>query len=138
MGLTGSSVVVRACTGELSYPIRDSRARGEVTSLRDPIAVRVLSCTRAALLCGTASAACLIGSAHSTLAQGVTTQFTVGGQVTAPRTFKLSDLQALTPVVTENVSFLAGTSTTNATFTGVSMFNLLNNVVGIRIAPGVN
>jgi hypothetical protein len=93
--------------------------------------------SRAVLLSGTTALASLISMADQALAQGVTTQFAVGGQVTTPQTFNLSSLQALTPVITENVSFLAGSSTTNTTFTGVSMFNLLNNVVGLRLTPGL-
>ena len=40
-------------------------------------------------------------------------------------------------MITENVSFLSGASSTTTTFTGVSLFNLLNNVVGLRTASGV-
>ena len=69
-------------------------------------------------------------------ADGPTTQFTVGGQVTAPRTFTREDLQAL-PSQTQTDSFLSGNSSTTATFTGVPLWYLLNNVVGLRLDPAV-
>ncbi|MBV9826075.1 MAG: autotransporter domain-containing protein [Alphaproteobacteria bacterium] len=69
-------------------------------------------------------------------AQGVTSSFTVGGNVTTPQTFKLPQLQAL-PSLAENVSFIAGTSTTNTTFTGPTLYSLLNNTVGIKVNTSV-
>ena len=78
----------------------------------------------------------MLGSYHIAAAQGVTSSFLVGGNVTAPRTFTLPDLQSL-PAITENVSFLAGNSTTNTTFTGTGLFSLLNNTVGIKTNPNV-
>src|SRR5262245_46065093 len=136
--LMGGDVLVRARAKAPLYPVYPARlwiGRSILVGRKIPAAPRSLSRSRAALLCGTAAVASLIGATGHTFAQGVTTQFTVGGQVTAQHTFTLADLQALSPVVTENVSFLAGANTTNATFTGVSMFNLLNNVVGIRTTP---
>jgi hypothetical protein len=65
---------------------------------------------RATLLSGSAVAA-LLGCPNTALADGPTTSFTVTGNVVAPQTFNLARLQAL-PAVTENVSFLAGNSTT--------------------------
>src|SRR5262245_41307679 len=100
-----------------------------------PRSRKSLSSSRAMLLSGTAALAVLVASAEPGLSQ-TTTSFTVGGQVNTPSTFTLSDLQAL-PATTENVTFLAGSSTTTTTFTGVSMYYLLNNVVGIRTTPGV-
>jgi hypothetical protein len=88
------------------------------------------------VLSGTAIVASLVGGAQAS-AQGVTAQFSVGGQVNTPRTFNLSDLQALTPIVTENANFLAGSSTTSATFMGIP-FILINNVVGLKVNSGAS
>src|SRR5215467_13567577 len=68
---------------------------------------------RAVLLSGTAALASLISFGSPAYSQGVSTEFTVGGQVTAPRTFTLPDLQAL-PATTLNVTFLAGSSPVTA------------------------
>ncbi|WP_375456810.1 autotransporter domain-containing protein [uncultured Methylobacterium sp.] len=75
-----------------------------------------------------------MGTAAPGLADGPTTQFTVGGQVTAARTFQLSDLQAL-PAQTQTVSFLNGNSSTTTTFTGPTLWSLLNDTVGLRLDP---
>ncbi|HEX3863348.1 MAG TPA: autotransporter domain-containing protein [Stellaceae bacterium] len=91
---------------------------------------------RAALLSSVAGPVLLLGFSGVAAAQGVTTSFSVGGNVVAPQSFNLGKLQAL-PSTTENVSFLAGSSTTKTTFTGTSLFNLLNTTVGIKVNPAV-
>ena len=88
------------------------------------------------LACGSAGFAALVGSYDVAAAQGVTSSFTVNGNVAKPQTFNLSALQAL-PSTTENVSFLTGTTPTNLTFTGVPLFTLLNNTVGIKTNASV-
>src|SRR5215471_2624775 len=93
-------------------------------------------CLRAPLLSGTAAVALLLGCPNAAFADGPTTSFTVTGNVLAPQTFNLVRLQAL-PAVTENVSFLAGNSTTSSAFTGVPLFSLLNDTVGIKTDPSV-
>src|SRR5215475_11118702 len=87
---------------------------------------------RAALLSGTAALVSLISFGSPAYSQGVSTEFTVGGQVIAPRTFTLPDLQAL-PATTLNVTFLAGSSSVTTTFTGPQMWTLLNSTVGLRL-----
>ncbi|WP_449409286.1 autotransporter domain-containing protein [Methylobacterium komagatae] len=120
--------------------IRPRRRRHTSVSIGciDRIARAVRSSPRAgpfrlALLSGSALA---LSSAGPTIgrAQVVTTQFTVGGQVSAPRTFTLADLQTL-PAQTQTDTFLSGTSSTTATFTGPTLFSLLNTVVGVRLDP---
>lgn len=59
---------------------------------------------------------------------GVSTRFSVSGDVLRPGVFDLAALQALTPV----------TQTIGAdTYTGVSLWSLLNDVVGLDTDPGV-
>jgi hypothetical protein len=59
-------------------------------------------------------------------AGGPSTQFTVSGAVNASRTFALSDLQSFA-AVTQTVTYQTGTSSVTDTFTGVSLWDLLNN-----------
>jgi hypothetical protein len=59
-------------------------------------------------------------------------QFTVFGDVTSPRTFTYADLSGL-PSVTQSVTYQAGGSTVNTTFTGVNLWSLLNDVVGLKL-----
>jgi DMSO/TMAO reductase YedYZ molybdopterin-dependent catalytic subunit len=56
-----------------------------------------------------------------------TTEFTVTGDVTAPATYTLSDLQALPPA-TETVTFQTMSGPQTATFTGPTLWTLLNTV----------
>lgn len=76
----------------------------------------------------------LLGVEGPSMADGPTTQFTVGGQVTASQTFRLQDLEAL-PAQTQTVSFLSGNSSTTTTFTGPTLWSLLNTTVGLRLDP---
>src|SRR5580704_631640 len=89
-----------------------------------------------ALTGGAAGLIALFGLNDSAAAQAVTSSVTVTGNVLNPQTFNLQALQAL-PASTENVSFLSGTTPTNTTFTGVPLFTLLNNTVGININASV-
>src|SRR5215831_13193840 len=56
-----------------------------------------------------------------------TTEFTVTGNVTAPVTYTLSGLQALPPT-TETVTFQTMSGPQTATFTGPTLWTLLNTV----------
>jgi hypothetical protein len=58
---------------------------------------------------------------------GPTTQFTVTGDVVAPATYALSDLQALPPT-TESVTFQTMSGPQTGTFTGPTLWTLLNTV----------
>jgi DMSO/TMAO reductase YedYZ molybdopterin-dependent catalytic subunit len=58
---------------------------------------------------------------------GPTTQFTVTGDVVAPATYALSDLQALPPT-TETVTFQTMSGPQTGTFTGPTLWTLLNTV----------
>lgn len=59
---------------------------------------------------------------------GASTQFTVSGQVHSATTFNLSTLQSL-PSITQTVG--------SNTYTGVSLWSLLNNTVGVVTNPSV-
>jgi hypothetical protein len=63
------------------------------------------------------------------------TQFTVFGDVAQPGTFDLSALQAL-PATTETATYLAGGSPVTDTYTGVSLWSLLNGA-GIVTDPAI-
>jgi DMSO/TMAO reductase YedYZ molybdopterin-dependent catalytic subunit len=58
---------------------------------------------------------------------GPTTQFSVTGDVVSPVTYALSDLQALPPT-TETVTFQTMTGPQTGTFTGPTLWTLLNKV----------
>jgi DMSO/TMAO reductase YedYZ molybdopterin-dependent catalytic subunit len=66
-------------------------------------------------------------------------QFTVFGDVTSPRTFNYAQLSALPSTIqmTQTVTYLAGGSSVTTTFTGVNLWALLNDVVGVTTDPGV-
>jgi DMSO/TMAO reductase YedYZ molybdopterin-dependent catalytic subunit len=78
-----------------------------------------------------------IGTAPSNPSQGggTTTQFSLSGRVRNPAVYTLSSLEAL-PATTENVTYLAGGTPVHATFTGVSLWNLLI-AAGIISDPAV-
>jgi hypothetical protein len=63
-------------------------------------------------------------------------QFTVFGDVTIPRTFTYASLSAL-PSVTMPVTYQADGTTVSTTFTGVNLWDLLNDV-GIVTGAGKN
>jgi len=60
----------------------------------------------------------------------VTDSFTLSGIVNNPGTYNLANLQTFTPV-TQTVTYQAGSTIVNQNFTGVPLYNFLNN-------PGVN
>jgi hypothetical protein len=62
-------------------------------------------------------------------------QFTVFGDVASPRTFTYASLSAL-PSVTMPVTFQAGSTTVSTTYTGVNLWDLLNDV-GIVTNPAI-
>jgi DMSO/TMAO reductase YedYZ molybdopterin-dependent catalytic subunit len=66
----------------------------------------------------------------------VTTQFTVTGDVTAPATYNFSRLSALPPT-TENVTYQSGGTTVNTSFTGPTLWSLLNTVGLVTPPPPV-
>jgi len=78
-----------------------------------------------------------VGTAPSNPSQGggLTTQLALSGSVQNPGTYTLSDLESL-PATTENVTYLAGATPVNATFTGVSLWTLLT-AAGLITDPGV-
>ncbi len=82
-------------------------------------------------------AALRVGTAPALPSQGggTTTQFALSGQVKTPGIYTLSSLQAL-PATTETVTYLAGGNPVTATFTGVSVWTLLN-AAGIVTNPAV-
>jgi autotransporter-associated beta strand protein len=87
------------------------------------------------LVGGAAGVGALLGASDIAAAQ-VTTSLTVNGWVTSQQTFNLSGLMAL-PQTTENVTFLSGTTPTNSTFTGPTLWYLLNNAVGLKTNSAV-
>jgi hypothetical protein len=84
----------------------------------------------------------LIGAGASPLGAacpgGVTTSFTVTGQVRKPSVFYLKDLEKL-PVAQENITYFAAGSVTTQSFTGALLWDLLNHspVGGIVVAPTI-
>jgi hypothetical protein len=64
-------------------------------------------------------------------------QFTVFGDVAAPKTFDYASLSAITPSVTKTVTFQAGPSTVTTTYTGVNLWHLLNDVVGLKLDSSI-
>jgi hypothetical protein len=90
---------------------------------------------RLALLIGLCGLAWLAGSGPASATP--TTQFTVSGDVTAPATFDYASLSSpsLMPV-TETVTFQTMTGAQTGTFTGPTLWYLLNNAVGLQ-SPAV-
>jgi hypothetical protein len=93
--------------------------------------VRVLFA--ALLLIGGAS-----GSAGAACQGGVTTSFTVTGEVAKPSVFYLNNLEQL-PVAQANVTYFAAGSVVSQSFAGALLWDLLNNppVGGIVTDPSV-
>ena len=85
---------------------------------------------------GFVGAMLLAGWGWNAAAAPVTTQFTVTGDVTAPATYNFSSLSALPPT-TETVTYLAGGTPVTTTFTGPTMWSLLNTVGLITPPPPV-
>src|SRR5271155_5606228 len=82
---------------------------------------------------GFAGAALLVSWGWNAAAAPVTTQFTVTGDVTAPATCNFSSLSAL-PATTETVTYLSGGMPVTTSFTGPTMWSLLNTV-GMQTPP---
>lgn len=66
---------------------------------------------------------------------GPTTQFSLAGAVKTPGVYTLSSLEDL-PATTETVTYIAGGTPVTATFTGVSIWTLLNEA-GIVTNPAI-
>ena len=66
---------------------------------------------------------------------GYASTFRLRGQVMHPQTYSLALLQAL-PATRQNVFFVAGSGTVNATYTGVLLWDLLNTA-GLVENPAV-
>lgn len=75
----------------------------------------------------------LAGSGGHADAGPVTAQFTVTGAVTAPATYTLSNLSAL-PATMESVTYQTGGGPQSGTFTGPTLWSLLNTV-GLQTPP---
>lgn len=67
---------------------------------------------------------------------GASTSFDVTGDVINPQSFNLQSLEALSPSITVQDYFVAGSSTSQGEFTGVLLWDLLNDV-GIEVNPTV-
>lgn len=78
----------------------------------------------------------LAGCGWNAAAAPVTTQFTVTGDVTAPATYNFSSLSTL-PSTTENVTYQSGSTTVNTSFTGPTLWSLLNTVGLVTPPPPV-
>jgi len=89
---------------------------------------RVSSLTGAAIGLGM----CVLLAANTAPAAVFSPQFTVFGDVGGPQTFTYATLSAL-PSVTQTVTFQAGASTVTTTYTGVNLWTLLNDVVGLNL-----
>lgn len=66
---------------------------------------------------------------------GISSQFSLGGQVANPGTYTLASLQAL-PSATQTVTYRAGQATVTGSFTGVPLWTLLSNA-GLVTDPSV-
>ncbi|WP_250453164.1 molybdopterin-dependent oxidoreductase [Caballeronia sp. ATUFL_M2_KS44] len=98
---------------------------------RDPVS-RVRLIFAAALLCiGTASC-----GGHDASAPPSKAVLSVSGEVSAPVSFSVADLQAL-PSGTQTVSFASGNGAQTHTYTGANVWTLLNRV-GIATNPAVH
>lgn len=71
-----------------------------------------------------------------TCSGGVSTSFDLCGDVAYSRTFYLQNLQALQPSTTVQDYFVAGNSTSQGEYSGVLLWDLLNQV-GIQVNPAV-
>lgn len=80
-----------------------------------------------ALKAARSAAACLalVFAAGSAIAAGTTTAFSLTGGVSNPGSYSLSTLQAL-PAITQTVSFLGGGATQTHTYTGASLWGIVN------------
>jgi DMSO/TMAO reductase YedYZ molybdopterin-dependent catalytic subunit len=85
-----------------------------------------MSSARSIFLAGLCGLALFTGAAWPAVA-APTTQFTVTGDVTAPATYTLSNLSSL-PATTETVTYQTGGGPQSGTFTGPTMWSLLNTV----------
>lgn len=85
---------------------------------------------------GLVGAAFLAGWGWNAAAAPLTTQFTVTGDVTAPATYDDASLSAL-PATTETVTYQTGVGPQTGTFTGPTLWNLLNTV-GLQSPPVKN
>ncbi len=83
------------------------------------------------------AAVAAIATAQSAQAAGPTTQFTVSGNVVAPRTFALADLQTQPAITLSNVTYLNGNTPVTGSFTGVGLWDLLNTTIGLRTNAAV-
>lgn len=89
-----------------------------------------------------AGLACVVLSSSAAQALPTTDSFTLSGIVNNQGTYNLSNLQAFTPV-TQTDTYLAGSTPVTQDFTGVTMYNFLNDAGvngggGIITTPGVN
>jgi DMSO/TMAO reductase YedYZ molybdopterin-dependent catalytic subunit len=66
---------------------------------------------------------------------GTSSSFSVGGSVLHPSTFSLTALQALAPT-TETATYRMGSATVTDTYTGVSLWTLINSV-GLELDPSI-
>ena len=92
--------------------------------------------TRLTWCAGLIGAALLSGWGRTAAANPVTTQFTVTGDVTAPATYNNSSLSVL-PATTETVTYQTGGGPQTGTFTGPTLWNLLN-AAGLESPPVKN
>ncbi len=84
----------------------------------------------------TVGAVLLAGSGWHADAGPVMTQFTVTGAVTTPATYASSTLSGL-PATTESVTYQTGSGTQMGTFTGPTLWSLLNTIGLITPPPPV-
>jgi DMSO/TMAO reductase YedYZ molybdopterin-dependent catalytic subunit len=80
---------------------------------------------------GTAAGSCN----QTTTSGGYSAQFQICGDVNTPTTFNLQNLQGMSPT-TENVFYYTGQGPVQGEYTGVLLWDLLNNA-GIKTNPNV-
>jgi hypothetical protein len=77
------------------------------------------------------------GLTSPTSAAPVSTQFILNGDIGTPGTYDFSSLSALTPAITQTVTYTSGGTPVTNTFTGTGLWTLLNSAGGITPVPGV-
>jgi DMSO/TMAO reductase YedYZ molybdopterin-dependent catalytic subunit len=84
---------------------------------------------RTALCVALSAAAC---GAHAQ----VSTQLTLGGAVQTPAVYDYAGLKAVTPAITQTVTFQAGSSSQTHTYTGADLWGLLTTA-GVQTNPNI-
>ena len=83
-----------------------------------------------------ATGAAILLVANVAMAAVFSPQFAVFGDVKNPQTFTYAQLSAL-PSITKTVTFQSGSNSVTTTFTGVNLWTLLNDIVGLKLDSSI-